>query len=328
MKRDEALQHCDAALKELADSLRQGKSQSLLRYLAFMARFHQYSFGNCLLIALQRPEATLVAGFQRWKQLGRTVRRNERGIALLAPMIGRRQPMDSESEDDSSAETAAHTSRSGSTIRGFRIVYVFDVSQTEGRELASFAQLSGDPGDHIPKLEQLIAARGIQLEYVTSVLQGANGASFGGRIQISLQLPPPQQFSTLVHELAHELLHHGPQREQLSKAVRETEAESVAYVVCRAIGLECSTRAADYIQLWSGSEQTLQESLDRIRAVARDLLQELGVAHTSAIPQPNLPAAALPAPAAAAVTRTPRITGSPLLPVGVAADQVAEGSFV
>jgi antirestriction protein ArdC len=328
MKRDEALQHCDAALKELADSLRQGKSQSLLRYLAFMARFHQYSFGNCLLIALQRPEATLVAGFQRWKQLGRTVRRNERGIALLAPMIGRRQPTDSESEDDSSAETAAHTSRSGSTIRGFRIVYVFDVSQTEGRELASFAQLSGDPGDHIPKLEQLIAARGIQLEYVTSVLQGANGASFGGRIQISLQLPPPQQFSTLVHELAHELLHHGPQREQLSKAVRETEAESVAYVVCRAIGLECSTRAADYIQLWSGSEQTLQESLDRIRAVARDLLQELGVAHTSAIPQPNLPAAALPAPAAAAVTRTPRTTGSPLLPVGVAADQVAEGSFV
>lgn len=328
MKRDEALQHCDAALKELADSLRQGKSQSLLRYLAFMARFHQYSFGNCLLIALQRPEATLVAGFQRWKQLGRTVRRNERGIALLAPMIGRRQPTDSESEDDSSAETAAHTSRSGSTIRGFRIVYVFDVSQTEGRELASFAQLSGDPGDHIPKLEQLIAARGIQLEYVTSVLQGANGASFGGRIQISLQLPPPQQFSTLVHELAHELLHHGPQREQLSKAVRETEAESVAYVVCRAIGLECSTRAADYIQLWSGSEQTLQESLDRIRAVARDLLQELGVAHTSAIPQPNLPAAALPAPAAAAVARTPRTTGSPLLPVGVAADQVAEGSFV
>jgi antirestriction protein ArdC len=328
MKRDEALQHCDAALKELADSLRQGKSQSLLRYLAFMARFHQYSFGNCLLIALQRPEATLVAGFQRWKQLGRTVRRNERGIALLAPMIGRRQPTDSESEDDSSAETAAHTSRSGSTIRGFRIVYVFDVSQTEGRELASFAQLSGDPGDHIPKLEQLIAARGIQLEYVTSVLQGANGASFGGRIQISLQLPPPQQFSTLVHELAHELLHHGPQREQLSKAVRETEAESVAYVVCRAIGLECSTRAADYIQLWSGSEQTLQESLDRIRTVARDLLQELGVAHTSAIPQPNLPAAALPAPAAAAVTRTPRTTGSPLLTVGVAADQVAEGSFV
>ncbi|MFN9034809.1 MAG: ArdC family protein, partial [Planctomyces sp.] len=114
MKRDEALQHCDAALKELADSLRQGKSQSLLRYLAFMARFHQYSFGNCLLIALQRPEATLVAGFQRWKQLGRTVRRNERGIALLAPMIGRRQPTDSDSEDDSSAETAAHTSRSGS----------------------------------------------------------------------------------------------------------------------------------------------------------------------------------------------------------------------
>ena len=111
MKRDEALQHCDAALQELADSLRQGKSQSLLRYLALMARFHQYSFGNCLLIAWQRPEATLVAGFHRWKQLGRTVRRNERGIALLAPMIGRRQPTDSESEDDSSAETAAQIGR-------------------------------------------------------------------------------------------------------------------------------------------------------------------------------------------------------------------------
>ncbi|MFN5074633.1 MAG: ImmA/IrrE family metallo-endopeptidase, partial [Planctomyces sp.] len=143
------------------------------------------------------------------------------------------------------------------------MVHVFDVSQTEGRELASFASLAGDPGDWLPRLEGLVASHGIRLEYPEVVLQNANGASFGGLIHVSSRLPMAQKLSTLAHELAHELLHQGADQRPSSKAVLETEAEAVAWVVCRACGLDCSTRAADDIQMWDGDEQTLLQSLER-----------------------------------------------------------------
>ena len=82
-------------------------------------------------------------------------------------------------------------------------------------------------------------------------------------------------FSTMVHELAHELLHWGDRRESTTKVIRETEAESVAFVVCRAVGLECSTKASDYIQLWSGDEKVLMQSLELIRNIASKILTEL-----------------------------------------------------
>lgn len=255
MNKEEALQASDTALQELATALRQGKSDSLLHYLSMLSRFHRYSFSNCMLISLQKPDATLVAGFQRWKSLGRFVKRNERGIALLAPMISRPK---TESADE--ADSAESTVR---VLRGFRVVHVFDVSQTEGRELASFASLAGDPGDWLPRLEGLVASHGIRLEYPEVVLQNANGASFGGLIHVSSRLPMAQKLSTLAHELAHELLHQGADQRPSSKAVLETEAEAVAWVVCRACGLDCFTRAADDIQLWDGDEQTLLQSLER-----------------------------------------------------------------
>lgn len=275
MNRDEALKKSDDALKELAESLKQGKSEALLKYLSMLSRFHRYSFGNCMLIALQRPEASLVAGFHRWKELHRWVKKDEKGIAILAPMIGRRKKDgDSSDNTDSSAATNDDDSESR-VIRGFRVAYVFDVEQTEGKELTEFASLAGDPGDHVARLEQIVTARGIQLDYVDSLMHGANGASYGGRIEIRSSLPTPQKFSTLVHELAHELLHRGDRRTNTTKTVRETEAESVAFVVSRAIGLECSTRASDYIQIWDGDEKVLMQSLELIRSVATSILTEL-----------------------------------------------------
>ena len=90
MNREEALKKSDDALKELADALKQGKSDTLLKYLDTLSRFHRYSFGNCILIALQRPDASMVAGFHRWKQMGRWVKKDEKGIAILAPMVSRK----------------------------------------------------------------------------------------------------------------------------------------------------------------------------------------------------------------------------------------------
>ena len=95
MDRDEALKTSDEALKELSSALQQGKSEKLLGYLGMMSRFHNYSFGNCILIAMQKPDATLVAGFGKWKEMNRFVKKGEKGIAILAPLVGKKK-MDAE----------------------------------------------------------------------------------------------------------------------------------------------------------------------------------------------------------------------------------------
>ncbi len=271
MNREEALKKSEEALHELAAALRQGKSESLVRYLDVMSQFHQYSFGNCMLIYLQMPTATMVAGFHRWKELHRWVKKGEKGIAILAPMIGKRRKSESK---DASAAPSDESASDQKVVFGFRTVFVFDVSQTEGEELPEFATLIGDPGDLQARLETIIADLGIDFSHVDS-LGGANGVSMDGRIEVVASLPPAQKFSTTVHELAHELLHRGDRREQTDKTVRETEAEAVAYAVCRWAGIDCSTRAADYIQLYAGNEKLLLQSLELIRDVAAKVIGAL-----------------------------------------------------
>ena len=269
MNRDEALKQSDEALHDLAEALKQGKSESLVRYLDMLSRFHQYSFGNCMLIALQRPDATLVAGFNRWKSLGRWVKKGESGIAILAPLMVRRK--DAAAERDDGEEPAGREARA---LSGFRVVHVFDASQTEGKELADLGSIRGDPGERTTRIEELIRAKGIELSFEES-LNGSLGRSEGGKISVLSSLSPAQTFSTLVHELAHELLHRGDRRQETTKVIRETEAEAVAYVVTRAAGLECSTESADYIQLWSGDIAILTQSLEHIRNVASGIILEL-----------------------------------------------------
>ena len=273
MNRDEALKMSDDALGELAGALREGKSEKLVEYLGLMSKFHHYSFGNCILIAIQRQDATHVAGFGKWKELGRFVKKGEKGIAILAPLVGKRK----KEKGDVPAETAETTEAqaSGKVLYGFRVVHVFDVAQTEGEELPAFASLNGDPGEKLLRLEELIKSKGIALEYVDCLPFDANGMSEGGKISINATRPKPQMFSTMVHELAHELLHWGSRREETTKTVRETEAEAVAFVVCKSIGLDTSTRASDYIQLWNGDEKVLLQSLEHIRNVASQILGEL-----------------------------------------------------
>jgi antirestriction protein ArdC len=275
MNRDEALKKSDEALKELAQSLKEGKSEKLVEYLGMLSRFHQYSFGNCMMIFMQNPDAKFVAGFGRWKELGRFVKKGEKGIAILAPLIGKRTS-NSKALQVNSSEQPATKETDGKVLYGFRIVYVFDVSQTEGQELPEFASLGGDPGElTIERLSDVIRENGITLEFVDGLPGGANGMSSGGTISIVSALPKPQMFSTIVHELAHELLHWGDRRESTNKVVRETEAEAVAYVVCRSIGLDCSTRASDYIQIWDGDERVLMQSLELIRTVAAKIITQL-----------------------------------------------------
>ena len=269
MNRDEALKQSELALEELADALAQGRSDTLVRYLEMLSRFHHYSFGNCLLIAIQRPDATHVAGFQCWKQLGRYVKQGEKGILILAPVVRRRNCEQPEAgEDDEVGEKTARA------VCGFRAVHVFDVSQTEGAELPEFGRIAGDPGDKIQVLEAVVRSHGIELAYEQH-LGGADGRSEGGKITLRDGLSPAERFAVLAHELAHELLHRTERRKETTRKIRELEAEAVAYVVSKGAGLDGISRSADYIQLYSGDKQLLLESLDHIQRVASSILEEL-----------------------------------------------------
>jgi hypothetical protein len=269
MNRDEALKRSDEALKELASALKEGKSEALLRYLDTMSKFHRYSFSNCLLIACQNPDATVVAGFHRWKQLGRWVRSGEKGIGIFAPLISRRGGGDEATEEGS--DSADSNVRK---LRGFRVVHVFDVSQTEGKELPKLGGIEGDPGEKLLRIEEMIREKGIELSYEES-LGGALGVSQGGKISVLSSLSLAETFSTLVHELAHELLHRGDRRKETTRVIRETEAEAVAYVVAKAVGLSLSTHSVDYIQLWNGDEAVLMQSLELVRDVSSEVITAL-----------------------------------------------------
>ena len=270
MKKDDAKQLADQAIRALQEELKAGRSESLLKYLDAMSRFHNYSWNNCMLIALQMPEATFVAGFRRWLQMGRHVRKGGTGIGIMAPLIYR-------SRDDSGADASPAVDKSKAaerSIRGFKIVHVFDVSQTDGEELPQFAAITGDPGELLSSMEELIRSTGIILK--DEVLgSGIKGVSRQGEIAIAEGLPAAERCSVLAHELAHEWMHDQEQRRVLKKTVRETEAEAVAYVVCRSFGLDCSTRSSDYIQMYDGNEGTLIASLERIQKTAARMIESL-----------------------------------------------------
>ena len=239
----------EEALNRLSAELEAGRSEALKTYLATMGRFHRYSWGNVLLINSQRPTATNVAGFHTWNHLGRHVKQGEKGIMIFAPVVVKQQPTPEEDKNKDALRLA-----------GFRTAYVFDVAQTEGKPLPDFAKTTGDPKDYIEKLKTLVTGQGITVEYDPSIAP-AQGMSSGGRIRLQPGLLPAEEFSVLAHELAHEMLHHGKDAPQLTKLVRETQAEAVAFVVCRSVGLETNTAAADYIALYNGDKKTLAESL-------------------------------------------------------------------
>jgi len=264
MKAEEARKLADDALNDLATALKQGKSEALTAYLAAMGRFHQYSFGNVMLIALQKPDATRVAGFRTWKKLGRFVMKGEKGIVIIAPMIIKPKEMDGNEQKESDGDEDR-------PILRFKAVYVFDVSQTDGEPLPEFARVGGNPNGHTDRLKALVTTKGITLEYADS-LGGPDGLSCNGAIKLRNGLTPAEEFSVLTHELAHEILHKSERRRETTKSVRETEAEAVAFVVCQAIGLENGTAAADYIRLHNGDSDTLGESLDHIQKTAAEII--------------------------------------------------------
>jgi hypothetical protein len=233
--------------------------------LEVSARFHKYSFNNQLLIYLQSPEATRVCGYRAWQRLGRQVRKGERGIQILAPC---RKRVETE-RDEGEVERIE-------ILTGFRVVHVFDISQTEGDELAEVAprRLTGEvPQRLIDALEQRVADEGFTIRRETMARSSRNGYADFERRLVGLRedLSGAQAAKTLIHELAHLLLHRDTNLSE--RAVAEVEAESVAFVVASALGLYTSDYSFPYVARWGGGDAELvAATAERVIAAAGDLL--------------------------------------------------------
>jgi len=272
MKSEQIKQITNSAIEQLITALNEGRSETLTQYLAAIGRFHRYSLRNVMLIASQKPTATHVAGFHTWHKLGRFVKKGEKGILILAPIVRRMKESKEQNGTDES-----------STAVGFRAAYVFDISQTDGQELPEIGNVNGDPREFRDRLGKFVTEQGIVLEYSQDIAP-ARGTSAGGKITLLPDQAPGEEFSTLAHEVAHELMHRDERRNRTTKRVRETEAEAVAFVVCGAIGLETGSAAQDYIGLYGGDAKLLSESLEYVQRTATQILNAIGADGSSTPP--------------------------------------------
>lgn len=266
-----------ANVQTLIEQLEQGHSEGLNAYLTAMGKFHRYSFSNILEISRQKPLATRVAGMYAWNQLGRRVRKGEKGIRILAPVIGIKRKSDTEAEKDI-------TKQNQSILLGFRSAWVWDVSSTDGVPLPELSErVTGDVGLYSERLLRFIATQGISLEFKESIAP-ALGMCYGNRLVLLPGQSAAEEFTTLVHEVGHSLLGHVARRTTTTKAVRETEAEAIAFVVGTTIGLNTGNAAATYIQLYAGNAALLTESLEVIQKTSALILSAL---ETPALEEPT-----------------------------------------
>lgn len=262
MKVDEVKQITSKALEELVTALENGHSETLTAYLKTMALFSKYSLNNLFLIARQRPDARRVAGFHTWRKLGRYVRKGEKGIAIIAPLVRRKS--DEETEE-------AQNER---VISGFKVAHIFSEEQTEGEPLAELGTVTGEPSAYFERLTMFVAAQGIALEYSDQIAP-AKGMATRGKITLLPGQTPAELLATLAHETAHALMHFSERRTETTKRIRETEAEAVAFVVCNAIGFETGTASADYIGLYAGDATLLTERLEHVQQAANRILMAI-----------------------------------------------------
>lgn len=280
-ERNEELQQ---TLERLEEGVRDVfTSEKYSEYLSVMSRFHNYSFNNCLLIAMQKPEATLVAGYRAWQdKFGRHVRKGEHGIKIISPVVVKVKP---EENDRSGAENPDGKDAAAKRLAGFRLSTVFDVSQTEGRELPSLGanELQGDVRDFESVMDAVrkTSRHPIEFENIEGGAKGYFSHSEPKRIVIQEGMPQTQTIKTAIHELAHSIMHDFERDDEASplpdRSTREVQAESVAFAVSSWLGLDTSDYSFGYIASWSDGRGTteLKASLDVIRRASHDIIDQI-----------------------------------------------------
>ena len=291
-KESSAAEKKEDRVRAITDQLEAGiadlfSSEKYKAYLSTMAKFHSYSLNNTLLIAMQRPDASLVAGYQTWqRQHGRYVKKGEKGIKIIAPSPYK---VKKEREVWDLNTGRVKLDEQGNPVKetieveypAFRVATVFDVSQTEGKELPSLGvrELTGEVEEYRRMFETLeeICPVAVGFEKIPS---GAKGyfSMAENRIALREGMSEVQNVKTLVHEMAHQMLHahenEKPLEERLTAGSREVEAESVAYTVCKHFGIDTSEYSFGYIAGWSSGKETaeLKESLGKIRKAASEMI--------------------------------------------------------
>lgn len=284
----------DERVAELTDRLENGvkelyASDSYAQYISAMAKFHHYSFGNALLILFQCPHATNVAGYGTWKELGRQVKKGEKGIMILAP-CNFRATLEQKKIDPVTGQTLYGpdgqplTEKVKIAPNRFKIAHVFDLSQTEGRELPRIGvyELTGDVSDYTGIYDRLSALSPLPVVQEDFQREAKGYTSFvENRIVIKPGMSQVQTIKTLVHEIAHAKLHKPEDlaTEQTPKERRqkEVEAESIAYVVCQYFGIDTSDYSLAYVAGWSRGQELaeLKASLNVIHSTAGEIIDAI-----------------------------------------------------
>ena len=285
-------------MKEITERLEQGvkdifTSEMYTMYLRTMAKFHNYSFNNTLLIAMQRPDATLVAGFQAWKnKFNRYVKKGEKGIQIIAPApikeVEEREKIDKDTGLAVLNENGEpEMERMEYVIPRFRVTTVFDVSQTDGEPLPLLEvnELTASVKDYAlltAAIEQ-VAPVPIRFDEIEGEAKGYY-SDIEKEICVQTGMGESQTIKTMIHEVAHAMLHNSDLMEQRGeekdRLTKETEAESIAFTVCSALGIDTSDYSFPYVASWaSGKElKELKDSMDTIRLTAADFLEKLEAA--------------------------------------------------
>lgn len=279
-------------LHQITDKLEKGvkdvfQSDKYKQFLNVMAKFPRYSVNNTMLIMMQRPDAQLCQSFTGWKQMGRYVKKGEKGISILAPApykIEREQTkLDDKGRPVFDADGEPVKEKVEVTIRAFKVVKTFDLAQTDGKELPMIGpnELVGSI-DGYPKLLQAlqeVSPVPVSFELIDGGAKGYYNLE-NKSIVIQDGMSEVQTIKTLLHEMAHQKLHDKdtvPEAKDITRNGKEVEAESVAYVVCQHYGINTSDYSFSYVAGWSEGKETpeLKASLDKIRQTASEFIYQI-----------------------------------------------------
>lgn len=291
MKNKKTTKDRQEVLKDLTEQLEKSiqdfmESEKYKTFLSSMAKFHNYSLNNQILIAVQKPDSTLCAGYTTWQKQNRYVKKGEKGIRIICPAPYKKEYLKdvidkTTGKPELLPDGKAKQEIVQKVIPFFKVGYVYDISQTEGQPLPEIADiLEGDLGEGLKSLKEAM----LQVSPVPVCFQPIDGETNGfyspaaGEIVVDSTLSEKQSLKTLIHETAHALLHNPEaSSSQSTRETKEIEAESVAYVVCQYFGLDTSDYSFGYIAGWSSGKGTpeLKASLENIRNTSNEIISNV-----------------------------------------------------
>lgn len=279
---DSIMQSLESGVEELFTSNRYQE------YLKTMAKFHNYSFNNTMLIAMQRPDATLVTSYKNWQSMGRQVMKGEKGITIIAPApykkMKEKEVLDENQRPIMGSDGKPKTEQVEVTVPHFKAVTVFDIAQTSGEPIQTLAPelLTAAVQDFDSFMQAIQKISPVPIRF-DEIDDNANGYYHNADKEIVIKkgLSESQTLKTAIHETVHAKLHDREIMESLGvekdRLTKEVEAESVAYCVCSSFGLDTSDYSFPYIAGWSSSREMkeMKASMDVIRKTAGEMIDQL-----------------------------------------------------